>query len=507
VNIDTTTTTSTTTTIPTPTCDQKCAGYTHKECSNDGNTYGIGEGYGCANGNCYYNIDVFTDTQCSGDEPYCRCWEVDYDCENSCTGNGCIETQWYAHSICVDTPYHGWQCLGEFLPYPAEDECSTDADCQPYPGNCNNECRSQSYDSGYCDEVQVYLGSPSLCESGGTCIGNTEDCYVPSGTVGIMRGCCCESETGFENNCYNGIDDDSDGLIDCLDSDCAYEQSCQWPNVDFCEGEVDYISDTCEDRDLSHDCLPSTNLDNCPVGTQRWETVQCRWYDGYCGTEYPTTWHCKWYSFCKTDFENDCFDAIDNDNDGYIDQDDPDCCEVCISNPNWEFGGQFEGGGYCSFPTSPLKWENLLIQDKYCCGDDSNEYYKCNPYTRSLEDYSWIDDCVCCDNENDVVINEECVEAGTCNQECISHGYGSGYCDVAGVRPGEYLCESGETNIGWTEDCYVRSGILEINRGCCCSDVEPTNSISKIPSNFKQIYQPRIPNFFSWITNIIRIIF
>ena len=278
-----------------PTCQQKCADYTYKQCSNDPNTYGIGEGYGCANGNCYYNIDVFTDTQCSGDKPYCRCWEVDKnceDCESSCTENGCIETQWHAHNICVNTSYQGWQCLVEFLPYPSEDNCSTDADCQPYPENCNNICISQGYDSGYCDTEGVFLGAPPVCESGEVDIGWTQDCYVPSGMVGINRGCCCKSESEISiENCYNAIDDDGDGLADCLDPDCNMDCLCSLDAATSCTGQ-----DMCHIMQHNNE-LPAGNLASCDlnkdgviIDIDEWGICKNNFVgclEGYPGDPYP----------------------------------------------------------------------------------------------------------------------------------------------------------------------------------------------------------------------------
>jgi len=72
----------------------------------------------------------------------------------------------------------------------------------------------------------------------------------------------------------------------------------------------------------------------------------------------------------------------------------------------------------------------------------------------------------------------------SCNSECISRGFTSGYCDTAPVYPGESLCQSGETNIGWAQDCFVPSGQLGVNKGCCCVPffVTPTPSPTPRPT-------------------------
>lgn len=55
-----------------------------------------------------------------------------------------------------------------------------------------------------------------------------------------------------------------------------------------------------------------------------------------------------------------------------------------------------------------------------------------------------------------------------CNKECISRKFASGYCDTVPVYPGKSLCKPGETNIGLTQDCNVKRGILGVNKDCCC---------------------------------------
>ncbi len=57
-------------------------------------------------------------------------------------------------------------------------------------GGCNSKCVSQGYSSGYCDEAAVYPGLET-CKAGEINIGDTEDCFVPLGTYGTRRDCCC----------------------------------------------------------------------------------------------------------------------------------------------------------------------------------------------------------------------------------------------------------------------------------------------------------------------------
>lgn len=56
-----------------------------------------------------------------------------------------------------------------------------------------------------------------------------------------------------ETDCTDGSDNDHDGLVDCMDDDCAAELVCTWPNEMDHQGRFDFISesafvDDCEVR-------------------------------------------------------------------------------------------------------------------------------------------------------------------------------------------------------------------------------------------------------------------
>jgi len=56
-----------------------------------------------------------------------------------------------------------------------------------------------------------------------------------------------------ESECTDGQDNDHDGLVDCMDDDCASELVCTWPNEMDHQGRFDFISesafvDDCEVR-------------------------------------------------------------------------------------------------------------------------------------------------------------------------------------------------------------------------------------------------------------------
>jgi len=142
----------------------------------------------------------------------------------------------------------------------------------------------------------------SDCPSGQECDDWSGWCVAPSSGSG----------TGYENVCDDGVDDDSDGNTDCEDSDCAYAEPCNQPEI--CQNGAD------DDMDGYLDCEDP----DCPACPE---------------TE---TW---------------CGNLVDDDLDGLLDCDDPDCvneCELALcgdgtQSPTEECDdGDLVGGDGCS---------------------------------------------------------------------------------------------------------------------------------------------------------------
>lgn len=129
-------------------------------------------------------------------------------------------------------------------------------------------------------DFKTRIGSFALAEcSSGTCGDNTCDAGETQCSCAQDCGTPPADETGL---CDDGIDNDCDGLVDCDDGDCSGDAACD----SFCgDGTCDIDEDSC-----------SCDLD--------------------CGAA-PST-------------ETQCSDGADNDCDGLIDGDDPDCQECTL---------------------------------------------------------------------------------------------------------------------------------------------------------------------------------
>ncbi|MEQ9442322.1 MAG: T9SS type A sorting domain-containing protein [Cyclobacteriaceae bacterium] len=126
-----------------------------------------------------------------------------------------------------------------------------------------------------------------------------------------------------ELNCYNGIDDDGDGLVDCFDGDCSGHIVC---NIEFiCDDGIDNDGDgliDCEDPDCPS-C--ATEICNDGIDNDGDGLIDCQ-DRADCGASLSCT-------------ESDCGNGIDDDGDGLYDYYDSDCASSS-DNPNYYIGAQ-----------------------------------------------------------------------------------------------------------------------------------------------------------------------
>ena len=117
--------------------------------------------------------------------------------------------------------------------------------------------------------------------------------------------------------CTNGVDDDDDGLIDCVDPDCRTHPSCSSTNPEICTNKQDDDGDgfvDCQDPDCkTHPACGTTTPEVCTNGRDDDG-------DGLVDCNDPD---CFGHSNCKQ--AEICNNGIDDDGDGLVDCKDPQC--------------------------------------------------------------------------------------------------------------------------------------------------------------------------------------
>lgn len=130
----------------------------------------------------------------------------------------------------------------------------------------------------------------------------------------------CVSLPEAETACFDGIDDDGDGLTDCEDPDCdsAFGGACDTGMPGACA--VGSLMCQAGNEACSPDQLPVLEgpFDDptCSDGVDG----DC---DGLTDGEDPS---------CQVDLETFCFDGVDDDLDGLIDCEDPDCAGAMLGS-------------------------------------------------------------------------------------------------------------------------------------------------------------------------------
>ena len=268
-------------------------------------------------------------------------------------------------------------------------DCSTEPLCLAAPEVCDDSADNDLDGDVDCEDLEDCLSFPGCDYGDGDCCTNNgtpgcdndlgEDCVCA-----LDEFCCttiwdpvcvnlytdeCGASCGgpeVETDCTDGLDDDLDGLIDCLDADCGLQPVCQ-PESDCgdsldndsdgdtdcsdsdcavaalcqpesaCDDEVDNDEDgatDCDDSDCSSfpDCLPPSP-EICDDGLDNDE-------DG--DTDCDDIDDCAVFPACQPPGDEDCDDGVDNDSDGDLDCDDSDCvfdpiCDTgdgtcCINN-------------------------------------------------------------------------------------------------------------------------------------------------------------------------------
>ncbi|UJR35679.1 hypothetical protein I4U23_028429 [Adineta vaga] len=173
--------------------------------------------HGYTNDDCSLVIQTQCDNQCSGHGQY-----VDYPksmciCDENWTGDNCSQPK-----CNIDCGLHG-KCLINDRNRCECDEGWIGKNCMKK--TCSKLCQ-QCNDDGSCRCQNGFLGRycqidacPNNCNGHGDCQMNK--CICHSNWFGS------ECQFTIENNCNDRMDNDNDGLVDCLDPDCCSSSVCQ----------------------------------------------------------------------------------------------------------------------------------------------------------------------------------------------------------------------------------------------------------------------------------------
>jgi len=120
-----------------------------------------------------------------------------------------------------------------------------------FKGICDGQCHTIKEDSSCSDCWSSYCCGDGVCEGEENSSNCGIDCPVPVCGDGVCDAeedstCPADCPVTAQEICDNGQDDDSDGAVDCADSDCVGSAACQCGTKgDVCQSDSDCCSNIC----------------------------------------------------------------------------------------------------------------------------------------------------------------------------------------------------------------------------------------------------------------------
>ncbi|MFT3838394.1 MAG: putative metal-binding motif-containing protein [Myxococcaceae bacterium] len=212
-----------------------------------------------------------------------------------------------------------------------DDDCDmqidcADSDCAGQSCDDGNSCSSGDHcQSGACSGTAETCNAPGACEKNpGTCAPGgcsyPADTGAPCGDGGVCRSDKSCAAAGGEVLCFDGLDNDNDGMADCLDSDCA-NQTCDGGTL-TCTTNFKCAGNSCAGQAVT--CTPPSN--SCLTGGTCVEGSGCAFDAGVVGSACANNNSCVADGGCVPPEDSTlCANGLDDDQDGLTDCADPGC--------------------------------------------------------------------------------------------------------------------------------------------------------------------------------------
>ncbi len=352
-------------------------------------------------------------------------WTNGVDAEAACVGSDLGYCTWTNDSTNTSA-FNGFG----WCDYPQEMELGGSGDCNTDCENCNFvnspevDCESSVAE---CKWINDSAGGGSCVDvSKKTCDNDCFSCYSSDSCYDSESDVSCEWDYDFAlckpqsysgEICFNGFDDDGDGMVDCGDPDCGFDN--------FCGGSA--FGGDCFAQMSEGECNTTFAFElggedlNCTWVTNDWET------EGHCDMPGSNCWQydsnlsaCGEIPGCTNDSSSmmiggssmcdinmTLMDSVNcwqyDANETYCSEDGGSNCQWvndswCESNPDDSWCSSV--GGWCDFKP----FATCMGLNSTSCGDNSNCTWKDDSYSMMGGD-GWCD--VACFNPN---LNET-----TCN--------------------------------------------------------------------------------------------